>query len=428
MATTMAAGSSADPKNKHTQTPFMALLRERAALAAGWLHAASAGPSSTAAAGDGSAATPRHGASGFYSKPLRPPTGWAGADAGATATLVTALLRYSAFANDHASGAEALRQADWLLTAQDDDGGLPMCELSPLSPLPIPIQLPGMPAPQPPDPRVGARGVWSTSLAIRALLAANDRTHDAKYLDGAAKAGRWIVRHLNTPARQWTRGTEHMNASPAYYTEVCAALLALFQRTQIGGLREAAMLVLDTLADQRMPEGGFRNWGADPRDTAASHHVALTISGFDACGRALGGSAGERYSKIAAECAANLAADQACFGRLSGGYDEFIEPATDFFCPSGAARMSRVWLGYWQRNRDMYFLNAAAQAAADTVAAQEMSAIDADCNGALPGSQPITGPHARMRYPTDATAEFVLMAIEMHEALTRLLEAGPCDW
>ncbi|MGE3180694.1 MAG: hypothetical protein AB7N71_03625, partial [Phycisphaerae bacterium] len=83
----MAESAAAHEHGHGHSTPFQHTLRVGAGRANGWLLAALR-------------ATKGRGMPKFYSKPLRPPIGWAGAHVEATALTARALLRYGIANND----------------------------------------------------------------------------------------------------------------------------------------------------------------------------------------------------------------------------------------------------------------------------------------------------------------------------------------
>lgn len=385
------SGGFHGPAQIRSHTPFQSRLAECAAAGSGWLLSA-------AAAG-------KRGVADFYSKPLRPPSGWAGISTTATASAIRALARYGAFAGDSQALQAASQLAFQLRQLQREDGAFPGGEQRSKE----------LPAPS----------VFETGEAISALLELHTRTPDAGLLDAARKAGRWLVRNLNFAARQWTSHCCHPTSTPAYYTEVCAAMLELAKHTHEHSLHETAETVLDTLASQCNEVGGFRNWGRDLTDTAHLHYIAGTLIGFAACGQMLG-TTGAPYTGVAKRISDRLRADQDARGSLAGAYDEIFDADAWYACPSGTAKLASYWLAEWRRSGSTAVLNAAMHAIVQAVDAQEVSPMEADCEGAVGGSRPLSGHHARFRYPAYATANMVLAAIDAHEALTRIVETGPC--
>lgn len=391
-SSTLARDNANAASRKGHHTAFQQSLLRASARGACWLLSAWA-------------ATGRHGVAGFYSRPLRPARGWSHAEVAASAEALRALLRQGMAAGDHVCFDRALELAHWLAGAQLPDGAFPGGEMR------------GSQTPQ--------RAVWETGLAIEALLAASGVSQDARLLESAAQAGRWLSRTLNPVARSWTRCTHLRNATPAFYTRVCSALLSLWQQTQDIAVRHTALTVLHHLADQRDETGGFRTWAANPKDRASMDCVASLVSGFWHAGRALD-TAGVRFTELAQDLAMRLATLQQQLGRLPGSVDESWEVDAGWTSTSGTAQMVTVWLDLFEQRNQPHLLNAALFAMGDLLDLYQGEAMDEACIGGMPSASPLHAGPAPLRFSASATSHFVLAALRSHESLERILENGLC--
>jgi hypothetical protein len=379
-------------KHDTVPTQFQRLCLRRAEAAANWLLR------SIKACNDCGSAV-------YYSRWYRPWRGWMWPYPETTGYIIPTLLRYAEFAGRPDCISIALRQADWLVSLQYDEGGLPGSHVA--------------------RGRVLPPSVFNTGQMILGLVAAADHTGEAKYLNSASRAAAWLARELDTDTGTWRHHAYVEGYSPAYNTRVCWPMLELHSRAPDEHVRAAALRALVTIAHWCQDNGAVRNWGFNPGAPAYTHTIAYTIRGFWESARLLG-SAGDRYARLASASADALRRRMELRGRLAGAYDLSLRGRYWYTCLTGNCQLALIWMKIGEQLGDARYLSAALKALQVVINGQRIHHPDPNVRGAIPGSSPVWGRYLTLRYPNWAVKFYLDALMLAHTRLQRLLESGPC--
>lgn len=372
--------------------PFQKLLLERADLAIGFLVRA------IEACGGQGAAT-------YYSRFYCPRRGWFWPYPETTGYIIPTLLEYAAFANRPELAELAVRQADWILSLQYENGALPGGHVA-------------HGQKRPPS-------IFNTGQMILGLVAAADHTGDQKYLESASRAAHWLAGEADEKEGTWTSHGFSSEKRPSYYTRVCWPMLEVFARTGETPIRAAALRVLGTIRSWQLPGGGFPGWMFEAGKAGYTHTVAYVLRGFLESARILGND-GESFERAAYKCAEELRRRMELRGKLAGAYHSDLQGVYWYTCLTGNCQIAIIWMLIYQRTGDARFLSAALKALQFVIDKQRVRPLDQNLRGAIAGSSPIWGRYLTLRYPNWAAKFFVDACLMAHRLLGNLLEHGPC--
>ncbi len=373
-------------------TAFQRLARARAEAAVDWLVR-----SIDACGGRGSAA--------FYSRVYHPVRGWWYPYPETTGYIIETLIAYARYADRPELIDLAIRQADWIMTLQFEDGALPGRSVVPgkkLSP-----------------------SVFNTGQMILGLIAAADLTGNRVYLESALRAARWLAEGVDPAAGVWTRHAYVAGHAPAYYTRVCWPMLEVHARIGDAAIRRAAVRVLETIAGWQLPGGGFPNWGITAGQAGYTHTIAYVIRGLLESARLLGAD-GIAFQAAADRLADALRRRMEIRGRLAGAYHSDLRGDYWYTCLTGNCQLALVWMLIYDRTRDARFLSAALKALQFVIDRQKLRSLDPNLRGAIAGSCPIWGRYLAMRYPNWAPKFFADALMMADRRVAALVEDGPC--
>lgn len=373
-------------------TKFQNILVSRAQAAAKWLVR-----SIEACNGLGSV--------NFYSRWYHPIRGWGWAYPETTGYIIPSLINYAKFSNRPEYADLAVKQADWLMSLQFDDGAFPAGVV------------------------VGGRkaglSVFNTSQVILGLIAAADYTNDQKYLLSTFRAALWLSSQVDEQAGVWKSYAYVPGFSPAYYTRVCWPMLEVYSRKENAEIKNSALRVLSTIHSWQQENGAIKNWGFKAGHPAFTHTIAYTIRGFLESARLLGNE-GERFKQASIKAAELLRRRMEYRGRLAGAYDLQFKGRYWYSCLTGNCQMSLVWMKIYRISSDARYLSAALKALNYVIRHQRISSFDPNAHGAVPGSSPFWGRYLTLRYPNWATKFYLDASLLAYELLQQLLEKGPC--
>ena len=221
--------------------------------------------------------------------------------------------------------------------------------------------------------------LMSTAQIARGLCALYAQTHEAQWLEAAARAGRRLTGTID--------GEHH-----AYHTQVAWSLLEIWSQTGENDLRDAAIKILDLIRARRTIYGAFATWGFGGADAAFTHTVGYTLRGFLESARLL--DAWPRYGKPVVVALRRLADDAlAAGGRLPGAYDADWHSDTRYACLPGSAQIAACLLAAYPSTLNRRFVLAAHAIIGEICRRQ-------DRRGAVSGSHPVWGRYLRGRYPS----------------------------
>jgi hypothetical protein len=361
------------------------VLLERAQAAADWLLR-----SIQACRGQGSSV--------FYSRWYHPLRGWNWPYPETTGYIIPTLIDYAAFSENDEYKYSAIKQAQWILSLQYNDGALPGGAVK--------------------HGKKAMPSVFNTGQMLLGLCAAYDVTQNSPFLDGAHRAAQWLVREIDPNARIWKKHAYRQGYSPAYYTHVCWPILEVYKRTNDEMIKAGAVEVLNTIASWANNNGTFKNWGFRPDQPAFTHTIGYTLWGFLAASE-IQGNDGKLFYSLA-ECSARIFLDLLKeHGRLAGAYDQNIKGRYWYTCLTGNCQIALTWMKLFEKTGEKHFLDGAIQALEPVMKSQRKGLLDPNIRGTIPGSRPIWGRYLFMRYPNWAT-KFYLDALMQ---LSRLLKS-----
>jgi hypothetical protein len=274
--------------------------------------------------------------------------------------------------------ARALRAADWELRVQRREGGFEGG-----------YEGDG----QPPV-------VFNTGQVIRGLLRAAGESGDRRYLDGAVRAGDWIVANQDDDG-SWTRAN-FKGMKRVYDAYVAAPLARLSAVTGDDAYARAAARNCEFVLSHQRPNGWFELADNAPRynDAPLTHTLCYTADGLVETGVLLGEERFVRGGALTADAMRALVErDPALPARLGEDWDARAR----YVCLTGAAQLGIVLMRLHDRDRDPRRLAAARSLAGYLTGVQRMSAAGAARRGALPGSFPVWGFYAPLKLPSWAT-------------------------
>lgn len=347
------------------------------------------------------------GSSAYYSRWYLPLRGWQVAYPETTGYIIPTLIAYGKQQGRDELIQLALRQADWILTLQQDSGALPGGYYLPDRPMPP--------------------SIFNTGQMIKGLLAAFDETGVGAYLDGAARAARWLAEEVDPQAGYWQAHAYVAGYSPAYYTRVAWPMLEVHARRPDALVRERAMMALNTVLGWQLDNGAIRNWAFTAKAPAFTHTVAYTIRGLLESARLLGAD-GAPFAAAARKSADAIARRAELRGRVAGAYDLQLKGRAWYTCLTGNCQLAIIWMKLFEQTGDGRYLSIALKAIEFVMDRQKLHPRDANLHGAIAGSAPLWGRYLILRYPNWA-AKFYLDSLMLAQRLVgQLLERGPCAW
>lgn len=339
------------------------------------------------------------GSARFYSRWYCPLRGWSWAYPETTGYIIPTLLNYAEFVGGRPKlVALAVRQADWIMSLQHDTGALPGGHIAH-----------GKPSKGP--------SIFNTGQMILGLIAAADRTGDARYLDSAARAAAWLAGEVDPATGIWQSHGYIHGHSPSYYTRVCWPMLEVCKRRPDAVVEAAAVRVLDTILGRQQPGGGFLDWSFAPGKPGYTHTIAYTIRGLLESA-ALLGDRGRTYFEGTMRAADALRRKFELRGRLAGAYDERLRGVYWYTCLTGNCQMAIIWMKLHRATGDARFLSAALKSLHFVMKRQRLRRWHGTNRGAIAGSSPLWGRYLTMRYPNWAAKFFVDACMEAIELLS----------
>lgn len=254
--------------------------------------------------------------------------------------------------------------------------------------------------------------VFDTGQVIFGFIAAHRITGEQRYLDGALRAGEWLL-SVQDVGGQWSRNTfesiEHV-----YYARVAWALAELAAYTGERRYGEAARRNVGWVLAHQRPNGWFERAGFTIAGHAApyTHTIAYTVEGVLETGVTLGESA---FIDAACRSLDAIAGIVGSDGFLGGQLDRNWRAAGRYACLTGSAQFALHCAracglqGGEMRRR-------AAQALFRYVAARQLRGGGPGTTGAIGGSWPTWGRYQRFAFPNWAAKFFIDAALALDVA------------
>ena len=299
--------------------------------------------------------------------------GWMPAFPETTGYIIGTLLEHATRTGDAALVERARELGDWEIEVQNPDGGVMQGALR-----------------TPP----GRSIAFNTGMVIFGWLDLYEELRTERFLDAAARAGRWLEQ-AQSPDGTWQGDHEHHGIPHAYDARVAWALLRLAQVAGDERFRETAVRHLDWVLSVQQPNGWFEWCIFRPGTFPNSHGLAYTTRGLLESGALLGD---ERYTAAALRTAHALSGIYRQLGRLPATYDRDWTPRSRSVCVTGLAQNGGVWLRLYQETGDTTLRQAGLEAVEQAAGLQSRGSWQAT-DGAVPGSFPLYGRYAPLQYP-----------------------------
>ena len=246
--------------------------------------------------------------------------------------------------------------------------------------------------------------VFNTGQALRGLLTTFRETGSDAYLDAAVRAADWIVAGQEDDG-SWAK-QNYLGMKRVYDTYVAAPLAELANDTGRSDYRRAALANCDFALARRHPNGWFDLCDNTPahNDTPLTHTLCYTIDGLLDVGKLVDE---ERYVRAAQASADALAGQLGRAGRLAARFDRDWKPAADYVCVTGAAQLGVILIKLEHLTGDRAYGDRARRIVDFLAYVQDLNTVSVDQAGGLPGSYPIWGRYAPLKYPSWATKYFL---------------------
>jgi uncharacterized protein YyaL (SSP411 family) len=283
---------------------------------------------------------------------------------------------------DHDLGRRATQMAEWELSIQQPGGGWEGGAVGDKQP---PV-------------------VFNTGQVIRGLVRTYEELGDERYLKSAVRAADWIV-STQDPDGSWTT-SNFRQLKRVYDSYVSAPLARLAQIESHDEYADAARRNCEFVLSQQRDNGWFDLCANSPyfNDAPSTHTICYTIDGLLETGELLGDTRFVEAGVKGAEALLRCVSDS---GYLPGRLDASWHSRVNWVCLTGSAQLGIILMKlHAQTQRDEY-LEGARALAGFLVYAQELNALGANRAGALPGSYPIWGTYAPLRFPCWATKYFI---------------------
>ncbi len=296
-----------------------------------------------------------------------------------TGYTIPTLLNASSLSGRSELVGRALTMADYLLSCSTKEGGV--SHWAAKSPRPI---------------------VFDTGQVIFGWLAAHRVSSDERYLEGAKRAGDWLV-SIQDSDGCWLR-SQHLNVEKTIDTRVAWALVYLSQITGDARYRHAAVRNLEWALSRQDEDGWFRNCSFTRSSDPFTHNIAYTAEGLFESGMILGES---RYMEAARKTAVALLERQRANGSLAGTFSSGWRETSWSSCLTGNCQVAELWLRFYSRERNENYLTAAEAALGFVASRQTVNRALPKLHGGIPGSSPAFGCYERFKYPNWAAKFFV---------------------
>ena len=304
--------------------------------------------------------------------------GWEAAYPETTGYIVETFYDYAAYSGNDEFRRRARKMVEWLLSIQTPFGAFQGG----------PVDVDGRPV------------VFNTGMILFGLVRAYQEEGEGKFLGAAIKAGDWLCKVQDSDG-EWRKYT-YKGKVHTYKTRVAWALLELYKVSEESRYLEAAKRNLEWAALQQQ-ENGFFTHMAFEDETPYTHTIAYTIRGLLESGLIL---KNERLIEAAGKPAERLFRHFEIKRNFPGQFDRNWSPLGKYTCLTGCAQMSVIWSIISNISGDSRYLHASLKMNDYLVRTQISLPSNHDINGAIMGSQPISGNYMSYYFPNWAAKFF----------------------
>lgn len=316
--------------------------------------------------------------------------GWEDAYPETSGYIIPTLFRYADLRDDSKVRERALEMAEWVRSTQHPSGSFPGGTGG-----------------------TGKPNAFNTGQILIGLTDTYRRVGDEVYLEVIRDACDWLV-EVQSNQGHWA--AHDYKSEPHVYTTRISWPLLLGAELLEGDdepYRRAAQNNLRWVLGNQQPNGWFSRAAFEADENPFLHTIAYTIRGLIEAGRLLDDDEVFAGGKRAADKLLELQNQQ---GVLKGEYDDTWSPSW-YYCLTGNAQMSIIWLRLFELTENRDYLRAARTTVQFLKRYQPLDAA-ADIQGGIPGSYPIFGRYLYLRYPNWA-AKFFADTLLTFEELRR---------
>jgi uncharacterized protein YyaL (SSP411 family) len=317
--------------------------------------------------------------------------GWDASYPETTGYIIPTFIDHSNRVNDEEYLKRAVKMADWLLSIQKKDGSF----------------------------NGGAWGsgndsfVFDTGQIIFGLLAAYKAITKDRYLEGAVKAGRWLV-NVQDSEGMWKKHTFY-SIPHAYYTRVAWALAELGKYISDNEFICSACKNIDWALTRQQVNGWFEEGGftKNGHSSPYTHTIAYTIEGILGTGICVDRKDYLHAAEISAEAIIESIQQN---GFLAGTFNRLWKTTSNFSCLTGSAQIALILLRLYEIHKKEKYLSAA-NSLINYLCSLQVKNGAPELRGALGGSSPVWGKYQRFAFPNWA-AKFFVDALALHLKIT----------
>ena len=311
--------------------------------------------------------------------------GWVPSYPETTGYIIPTMFDYAHLTKRQDIFDRAVRMADWECDVQMEDGAVQGGTVD-LKPTPA---------------------VFNTGQVIFGWLRAFQETGNARYLDCAVKAGKFLADHQDKDGawrKKLSDYTSDAMSSYSYNTRTAWALLLLSTVDRGARFKEAAIRNIEFGLDQQLKNGWFKsNCLSDPSQPLL-HTIAYCIRGILESGILLDN---QNYVQSAQKAADALIAQQRSDGSLPGRFNERWEPTVSWSCLTGDAQISIIWSRLYQVTGESKYPDCVARVNGYLKNVQLLRTDNPDIHGGISGSDPVHGEYGRFEILNWAVKFFI---------------------
>lgn len=282
----------------------------------------------------------------------------------------------------------ATRQAEWIVSLQEDSGGIPGG-----------TGIHGQPV------------VFDTGQALFGLLAAYRETGQRGFLSAAEKAGSFLIDSLDDQGR-FTRNL-YLDCIHTYDVRVSWALLMLYQQTGLETLRSAAEANLKWSLTQQTDNGFFLNNAFGPQGPTYTHAIGYVLRGMLECAGILDRQ--DLFQSVHRGLNV-LLGDALNKGFLAAKYSPNWGGDYSSTCLTGDCQIAIVFhrMADIADDPDSY-RQASLRLVQNVKSTQNLTTSHPGIRGGIKGSHPVWGKYQRFNFPNWAVKFFVdCLLLEIH--------------
>jgi hypothetical protein len=242
--------------------------------------------------------------------------------------------------------------------------------------------------------------VFNTGQVVRGLLRTHQETGEARYLEAAVRASDWIVENQEEDG-SWVRAN-FLQMKRVYDSYVTPALAQMAAETGNDAYAQAAIRSGEFVLRNQRENGWFELCDNTPyfNDMPTPHTICYTIDGLLESGELLGRedfvAAGTKAADAFMRCIS-------ASGLLLARFDERWQARVRWSCLTGCAQLGIIMMKLHARTAEGHYRDAARRLVDFLIYIQRLNGVGPSRRGALPGSYPIWGPYAPLKYPCWAT-------------------------